>query len=371
MSNLRSSLPVTYQDVLRDYLARPDEENLQQAYELGRAAMNAGLGVFDVIRLHHEALTDGIVPGGASGTASRFAPALETFLLEVLSPFEATHRGFRTAMQRLEQLNSALAERNDALAASNSHLEEEIGVRRRAEEALRELSARVLTAQEEERKRISRELHDEIGQALTAVNVTVSMLKKQAGTNEEFQKKVAEAEQLIAQSMETVHAFARELRPAALDHLGVLAAVRAHLTSFSRRTGIRTELAAHSDLARLSPQCSEVIFRIVQEAMSNVYKHAEATRVKVEFGSSGGELTMEIADNGRAFDVGEKMGAKRTGRLGLIGMRERVRLVGGTFDVDSAAGKGTRVLVRIPLEAGNVEPISIQSTHEEDIRAVS
>ncbi|HEY3755938.1 MAG TPA: histidine kinase [Opitutaceae bacterium] len=358
MSSPKSSLPITYLGALREYLARPDEENLEQAYELGRAAMSAGLGVFDIIRLHHQALSDGLLISGPSSADPRLVVALEIFLLEVLSPFEAAHRGFRTALERLEHVNGELNSRNEELATSNAQLQE--------------LSARVLTAQEEERKRISRELHDEIGQALTAVNVTVAMLKKQAGDNAAFQRKVAEAERLLAQSMETVHCFARELRPAMLDHLGVHAALRAHVNSYVRRTGLRVDLGTHADLARVQGQPAEVLFRIAQESLSNVFKHAQATRVKIDFASDGLNLSMEVADNGKAFAVEEKLG-KRTGRLGLLGMQERVRLVNGKFMVESAPGQGTRVIVRVPLDAAAAaSALSIPNSttpnhHEENI----
>jgi len=248
MTAVHSNLPITYQRALRDYLACPDDKNLQQAFELGGAAMNAGLGIFDLIRLHHQALADGVSAGASAAESVRPAPELEFFLLEALSPFEAAFRGFRSAREKLQELNGVLAERNEALALSNAQLEEEIAVRQRVEAALREskdhyyrlfqqahameedlrqLSAKVLSAQEEERTRISRELHDEIGQALTAVTSAMAMLKKPAGSDSAFQRKVAEAERLLAQSMETVHSFARELRPAVLDHLGIQAALRA------------------------------------------------------------------------------------------------------------------------------------------------
>ncbi len=368
MTNPTSSLPVTYHGALRDYLAQPGEATLQQAYELGRAAMSAGLGVFDVIRLHHQALNDGVVSSDPTAVV-RCAPMLEAFLLETLSPFEAAHRGFRKAWERLEQLNSGLAGHNEALALSNAQLEEEISMRQRTEaqlreskdhyfelfqkahameESLRDLSAQVLTAQEEERKRISRELHDEIGQALTAVNVAIARLKKHAASDTELQKRIAEAEELLASSMETVHAFARELRPAMLDHLGVLSALRSLVGGFTHRTGIPVELGTHPALAQVTGQRGEVLFRVAQEALSNVFKHAHATKVRIDFSATPDALTMEIADNGKAFSVEEKLG-KRTGRLGLLGMQERVRLVHGTFSIDSAAGRGTHLAVQVPL----------------------
>lgn len=359
MNVLRSSLPVTYQDVLRDFIAKPDESTLQQAYELGRAALSAGLGVFDVIRLHHQALTDGILP---ADTPARLAESLEAFLLEVLSPFEAAHRGFRVAMERLEQLNEELAERARALIDSNARLQQEIAGRVRSEAALRELSARVMTAQEEERKRISRELHDEIGQALTAVNVAVAMLRRHAGSDGNFLRKIEEAEGLLARSMETVHGFARELRPAMLDHLGLHAALRAHVTAFAERTGIRVELGSHPDLPRLSTPAAEVVFRIAQEALTNVFKHAQANRARIEFRSDGRRLTMEVSDNGRGF-AADRLTDGPGARLGLLGMRERVRLVEGSFSIDSAAGRGTAVRIEVPFAT----PAVSTPIHEENI----
>lgn len=369
MTELHTNMRLRYQAVLGEYLARPDEAALQQAYELGRAAMNAGFGIVDVARLHHQALGGGAMAGQKASVAL-IAPVSEAFLLEVLAPFEAAYRGFGSARARLQQINGVLAERNEELALANAHLEEEIRVRRRAEEALREhkdhyfklfqqahamekdlreLSARVLSAQENERKRISRELHDEVGQALTAVNVAIAMLKKRVRSDKAFERKVAKAEQLLAQSMEMVHSFARELRPAMLDHLGLHSALRTHAALFTQRTGIKTNLVAHPSMERISGPQGDVLFRVAQEALSNVFKHSGATAVGISFSCSGDVLGMEIADNGCSFCVGDHFGAKPTGRLGLLGMRERARLVNGTFEIESGPGLGTRIRVQVPL----------------------
>jgi signal transduction histidine kinase len=369
MKELLSNAPETYRVALREFLEDPNEGSLQQAYEFGRAALNAGLGVVDVIRLHHQALADGANPCGEK-KAGFIAPAIESFLLEALAPFEAAYRGFGKVRERLQQINGVLAERNEELARSNAHLEEEIRVRQRAENDLREsknhyfqlfqqahtmegdlreLSTKVLSAQEEERKRISRELHDEIGQALTAVNIAITMLKKQARLDQTFELIVAGAEQLLAQSMETVHTFARELRPAMLDHLGLHAALRSHVAIFTRRTGIETELTAHPKMDLLDGLRAEVLFRVAQEGLNNVFKHARATIVKIEFTVSGEMLVMDISDNGRAFCVEKKLSAGPTGRLGLLGMQERVRLANGSFAIESSPGTGTRIRVQIPF----------------------
>jgi signal transduction histidine kinase len=368
---IRSSLPVTYRGALRDYLVHPDEATLRPAYELGRAALSAGLGNFDVIRLHHQALTDGALPDNEPAAAVHFAPALQAFLLEALAPFAAAQRNLSSGRERLEHRNRVLTERNAVLVSNNAQLGEEMGLHqetevalrqnqeryrqlfqqaRAMEEHLRELSAQVLAAQEAERKRVSCGLHDEVSQALTAVTVAIAILKKQAGPDAAFQRDVAAAEHLLTQSMETVHRVARELRPAMLDHLGVQAALHAHVTNFTRQTGIRTELIGHPDLARLDGPRGEALFRVAQEALNNVRKHAKATIAKIEFTAADGILGMEIADNGRGFDVAGKPGTDRTGRLGLLGMQERVRHVNGSLAIESTPGRGTRLCVRIPFD---------------------
>jgi signal transduction histidine kinase len=258
-----------------------------------------------------------------------------------------------------------------ALARRNDRLEEEVAELQRSEAAmreskdhyfqlyqnartmeanLRELSAQVLSAQEDERKRISRDLYDEVGQALVAVKVTIAMLKIRAASDPEFQRNVADAERLLGQAMETVHSFARELRPAMLDHLGLLSALRAHILVFAKQTGIRTELVPHPLLTRLDERREEVLFRVAQEALSNVFKHSGASSAKIEFTSADDVLQMEIGDDGCAFSVEEQLATRTSGRHGLIGMQERVRHVNGSFAIESVSGNGTRVRVKIPLD---------------------
>jgi signal transduction histidine kinase len=368
-----------YLMALQNYLLHPEEVFLQLAYDLGRQAVAEGIGLLNVLRIHSGAAER----TGASDTEKR--AAAETFLMEALSPFEATHRGFRETNDKLAELNATLAKRNNELAAINFALKQEIEERKRTEEALRQskehyrvlfndarvmqenlrhLSNRVLSIQEEERKRISRELHDEVGQALTAVNVHLTMVRKcsevrgqkpAVGDQITAAEQIAEAQKLVEQTMEAVHRFARELRPAMLDDLGLGAALRSYINAFSERTGLPVKFEAEAVIEQLGSDEKMVLYRVAQEGLTNVARHAEATQAEVIIRATRVALRLEIRDNGKAFSL-ERAESEESGsapcptrRLGLLGMQERVRLVNGTFHIDSHEGKGTVLRVDLPL----------------------
>ncbi|MDO8543311.1 MAG: PAS domain S-box protein [Opitutaceae bacterium] len=494
------ALVAKYQAAIGAYVARDEEQHLERAYELGRTALNLGLGVIDLARLHQEAVTKltASLPHAPGG--SQWMKALDAFLMEALSAFEVAHRGFRDACDRLQRLNETLEQRNRDLAASNRQLAQEIQERKNAqdslaeselkfrsvietaqdgiitidergrlvamnrsaelmfgyrgeelirtrvqrlipkplraaaeltlkclanggehqllehpvesvglrrdgtelpleltlatwrtraglfftgvvrdirqrkqaemelresrqhyiklfeeartmEENLRLLSNRVITAQEEERKHISRELHDEIGQALTAANVSIALLRQHAAADETFRKKVDRAQRLLEQSMDMVHRFARELRPSMLDHLGPYAALQNYVKLFTERTGIKAELESTVSLEALNQQQGTVLYRVAQESLTNVFKHAHATRVKIRLRQLPRAVCMEIIDNGRAFQAPKQLNGAGSQRLGLLGMQERVRLVNGEFAIESVPKRGTTVRVQIPLPA--------------------
>jgi PAS domain S-box-containing protein len=487
-----------YHLALAAYVAREDEEALQRAYDIGRTALNRGLGVIDFARLHQEALVLLVTRGKPPVANARWAKSVETFLMEALSAFEVAHRGFRDACERLSRLNDTLQERHHELAVNVKKLAHEVARRKKTqallqeselkfrsvvesaqdgiitvngrgqlvavnrgtellfgyrrseligrsitrlipkplraaalstlkslagggeqqhlkrsiqsiglhrsgkeialeftlatwrtssgvfftavvrdirerkeaeralsesrehyirlfndaramEENLRQLSNKVLTVQEEERKHISRELHDEIGQALTAVNVSIAMLRSHAAGDEAFRKKVDTAQQLIEQSMNIVHQFARELRPSMLDHLGPVAALRNYVKFFTERTGIKTELEGTVSVEQLSNQQGTVLYRVAQESLTNVFKHAQATRVKIKLRQLPRAVCMEIVDNGRANVVSKPANGGDRQPLGVLGMQERVRLVNGQFAIESVPKRGTTVRVEIPL----------------------
>ena len=352
-----------YLMALENYLLHPEEVFLQLAYELGRQAVAEGIGILNLFRIHTSAAQQ-----SSQGRPEMIAGA-ETFFMEALSPFEATHRGFRETNAKLSELNATLAKRNNELAAINFELKREIEERKRTEEALRQstdhyrvlftdarvmqenlrhLSNRVLYVQEEERKRISRELHDEVGQALTAVNVHLALAcKSPEGTHQQ----IAEAQKLVEQTMAAVHLFARELRPAMLDDLGLAAALRSHIKGFSERTKLPVAFEADPIIEELGADEKIVLYRVVQEALTNVARHADATQVDVTIRATRVAVRLEISDNGKAFSLmpKEDLTDRTQKRLGLLGMQERVRLVNGTFQIDSREGKGTNIRVDLPL----------------------
>jgi signal transduction histidine kinase len=333
-----------YAAILRRYLQGEPEAVLEEAYELGRAAIGEGLGVLDMARVHQQVMASCVFPALQAANKARTLQAAETFFLETLSHFEATHRGFREANLALQELNDMLERRNEELALINRQL-------RHSEESLRCLSNQVLHAQEEERKRISRELHDEVGQALTAVSTQLAILRGNgvAGTDQ-FKQRITDAQNLVGQTMETVHRFARELRPAMLDELGLVPALRTYLKAFADRTGLRVRFSPDPSAEKLDDEQRIVLFRVAQESLTNVAKHARATQATVRLSRLRQGVRMQVKDNGRAFEAappGNRNGSKR---LGLLGMQERVRLVNGRFSIRSMPGKGTTVSVEIPFK---------------------
>lgn len=245
----------------------------------------------------------------------------------------------------------------EALRDSREHYIRLFQEARAMEENLRQLSNRVLTVQEEERKHISRELHDEIGQALTAVNVSIAMLRSHAAGDDSFRQKVDTAQKLLEQSMDLVHRFSRELRPSMLDHLGPVAALQNYVKLFAERTGIKTEFEGVVQVEQLNSQQGTVLYRVAQESLTNVFKHAHATRVKVRLRQQEEAVTMEIIDNGCAFSVPATSTGSGRQPLGLLGMRERVRLVNGDFVIESIPKRGTTVRVHIPLPQSVNAPV--------------
>ena len=212
-----------------------------------------------------------------------------------------------------------------------------------SERVARDTVRRVVAAQEEERRRLALELHDETGQALTSILLGLKAIGG-AETKEDAQRAEADVRGLVVQALQDVRALAVELRPSALDDFGLGPAVERLAQTFGERSGISTTVETHLD-DRLPPELETTLYRVVQEALSNVVKHAGAEHVSIVLAQRGSGVAATIDDDGQGFDES----LIRPDALGLTGMRERLALVGGTLEIESAPGSGTTVAARVPV----------------------
>lgn len=216
---------------------------------------------------------------------------------------------------------------------------------------LRDLSHRILNTQEEERKRISRELHDVIAQTLVGINVHLGILDRGNTVSPAiFAKQIVKTQTLIKKAMGIVHNFARQLRPTALDDLGLIPALQVYLEKFITDTGIRVSLTASTKIDQTPTNVRTALYRIALGALTNVARHSKASSVKITIEYLEDLIHMTIEDNGKGFHVVKKSGSKKTSRLGLISMRERAEMVGGSVQIDSAPSGPTTVRVEIPVK---------------------
>jgi two-component system CheB/CheR fusion protein len=226
----------------------------------------------------------------------------------------------------------------------------EITERRNAEERVKDLLRRVVRAQELERRRISRDLHDQLGQQLTALRLNLQSLHARCGDeDEELCEQVAQAQSVAERLDNEVDFLAWELRPAALDEAGLVAALENFVQEWSKHFNIKADYhTARLGNVRLSPEAETSLYRIAQEALNNVYKHSGATRVDVLFERRDQHAVLIIEDDGRGFDTRAVADGERG--MGLLNMRERAALIGGALDIESVPDEGTTVFVRVPLQ---------------------
>ncbi len=218
------------------------------------------------------------------------------------------------------------------------------------QEQLRHLSRRILLAQEEERKQISRELHDEVTQVLTGIKIRLATLTQETSvTSSTIKKKIAGAQKMVGESVDIVHRFARELRPTLLDDLGLIPALHAYMKTLTQRTGLKIRFTAFAGIEKLNNLKRTTLYRVAQSALNNVAQHSMAGGASVTITKVTGKIIMEIKDDGIAFDAERALRAVRPRRLGLLSMRERVEMVGGVFSVVSVPSKGTTIIVHIPF----------------------
>ena len=294
-----------YTAALRDSIAGKGESSLQQAYELGRRALADGLGVLDMAAMYHKALTACLSRHSTPEETELMLRAGASFFAESLSPFEMTHRGFRETNIGLRHLNQTL---------------------------------------EQEIKRIAHALHDEAGQLLASVYLA---LEEVAGNLPPAREHLLKVKGLLDLIEGQLRRLSHELRPTILDDLGLISAIKFLAEGVAARTGLLITVEGDSELS-LSPLLSTTLYRIVQEAFTNVMRHAKATRVNVTIQQELGTLRCSIKDNGVGFDVSSL--SARTGErgLGLIGIRERLNSLGGSPLLVSTPGQGTELVITIP-----------------------
>ena len=369
MNEKTTHLQGRYLSALAQYLEKDAAPTLAPARDLGCQAVRLGVETLALARIHEEAVVSFIDRKCGTVASNPLVSRAGAFFAEALTPIEETHRGALDSTSRLTQLIEALNQQKADLAASNEQLRTEILHRQSVEETLRTsktaasellakslekqeelriLSRQIVIVQEGERKKISRELHHGVAQTLTTINERLAALKDESTTTEDLYEKITLTQRLVKESVEIVHRFAHELRPTALDDLGLIPALEFLLKKFSHETGIHVKLTAHAEIEKVEGDRRTALYRVAQEALSNVGRHSHASLAHITLLRNGDSVTMEISDDGIGFDTSPTPGGRTPVRVGILGMRERVEMVGGTFCVDSSPGGPTTLHVTVP-----------------------
>jgi len=360
-------LPQLYEGLHLDQGTRQDSRMIET---IGGQIRAAGVHMLDIAKLHEQFLVMELPPDCPVGKRTALIRNAGNFSAAAITAAGAGNEGKRD-VARFGKTIGSLSGRAVDLASSNRQLGLEIVQRKKAETALRKskqdvltslkqsealkeqlsgLSRQILSIQEEERKKTSRELHDGVAQALLGVNVRLAALKTEAGVNSKgLDRNITKTQKMITKSADIVHQFARELRPTVLDDLGLIPALQSLMKNFTTRTGVRTHLTVFEGVEKLNAKKRTVLFRIAQDALTNVSRHARASRADVTIRKDGKFVRMEVSDDGRSFQIERLRLSRGNKRLGIPRMRERVEMVGGLLEIDSSPGNGTQVIARIPV----------------------
>ncbi len=276
-----------------------------------------------------------------------------------ISDIAALKRGAE-AQRRVESLAAAVHSANQEIArrrAAEATLKESERTQRELlaqslglHAQLRNLTHQLLRAQEDERKKISHQLHDEIAQTLAGISMELATLKETAALNPQgLRQRISKTRLRVERAVHVVHDFARDLRPAMLDDLGLVPTLRSHLKELAARHGLRVSFTAFAGADALDSAKCTVLYRVAQEALTNVVRHSNSKTASVRLLQAGDAVRLEVHDDGTAFAPARVLAAQQGGRLGLVGMRERVEMVGGRFTLVSAPGVGTTVTADVPL----------------------
>ena len=296
-----------YPASLRNYLGGAGESALQQAYQIGRRALEAGTSLVAIADIHHACLRKLLAHEMAAAESDRIVTGAAQFFAECVSPYEMTYGGFREA-------NTALRHFNEVL--------------------------------EQEAKRIAKVLHDEAGQLLVAVYIALQNLSDEVPA---VQPHILKVTQLLDQIESQLRRLSHELVPALLNDLGLVPALRYLFEGLAQRSQLQINIDAVPE-QRLPKRVETTLYHIAKEALHNVVKHAQATAVWIGFHRTTASIRCCIRDNGRGFDP-ELIAVPQAERgFGLIGIRERLSVVGGHLQINSGEGQGTELVISIPME---------------------
>jgi signal transduction histidine kinase len=253
-------------------------------------------------------------------------------------------------IRRTDRVEQLVAFRTHALRNARDRLVSEVAERARAEEVARRLSQEALSVQEEMRRRLSRELHDEAGQSLTGLALHLRLLESDVpDEHPTLRQRLREAEVLASATAERMRALARDLRPPGLDTLGLNASLRGLCHTTSRRTGVPVGYSG-TDAASVPDTVAVCLYRVLQEALTNAVKHARAAAITVVLQEDVESVTLSVADDGQGFDAeGVVSAGARTGGIGLVGMQERLENLGGWMRITSRQGEGTCLIAQVPV----------------------
>jgi signal transduction histidine kinase len=375
---MNTSFSSRYVSALLKHLDQGTPATLNMARKLGLQAVAQEVELLEIARLQEDTMVRKALPRcSPPGRILCMQRAGEFFALAI-APMADPKSSPNAAEKQLKQIIEVLGQRTVELAASNLELNTEITLRKAVEEALkksenhfskllaqsdrmqeqlRRLSRQILSAQEEERKKISRELHDVIAQTLTSINIRLSTLKKEASLNtKSLARNIDSTQRLVEKSVNIVHQFARELRPAVLDDLGLIPALHSYIKSVATRTGLRIRLTTFAEVERLDTARRTILYRVAQEALTNIVRHARATHVSLIIQKEPGHICMKITDDGKSFNVEKVLHNTQATHLGILGMRERLEMVGGSLSLKSIPGKGTTVAGCIPFPLKSKSP---------------
>lgn len=230
-------------------------------------------------------------------------------------------------------------------------LEDMVSTLKSQQALLKDLSSEMIRAQEEERKSMSRDLHDEIGQTLTAISINLEILNQAVSLSElDISQRILDSKKLVIKTIQDIQRFSHDLRPALLDDLGLESAIQSHARKFSDRTGIKVDVAKSQNYQKLTNDVEIVLYRIFQEGLNNIAKHAQAKNIMVELETRENTIALSISDDGVGFNI-KSLENKAVGKggLGIKGMRERVKLIGGKLSLTSKERQGTTIYIEAPI----------------------